>query len=230
MMPDSAPARDSIRSGPASQRRRRPVVVTATAVLGAAVLGAGLQAAPGSWPFYVLTLLLAAVWITGSVLAHGSASFGHARRDNLLRDALLGTAVGAGLLVIFLAGASLVAQAELLAGPVERLLSNARWGALPLVAAITIINGVTEEIFFRGALYETVGGSAVRRIAVTTSIYTLVTAASGIALLAFAAFLLGIATGWLRHRTGALVAPWLAHLTWSLGMLLTLQPALDFWS
>ena len=39
------------------------------------------------------------------------------------------------------------------ASPVDQLLDHARFGSLPVVLAITFVNGVVEELYFRGALY-----------------------------------------------------------------------------
>lgn len=214
----------------AQNRPARVAAVAATGVLGAALLWAGLQATPGSATFYLATLATALVWVLGSILGAGRATFGRVRPRHGWADAAMGFGVGVGLLTIFWLGAGLVARIDWLAGPVERLLLNAQWGSLPLVTAITVLNGVTEETYFRGSLDAAVGGSATRRIIVTSLAYTLVTAASGVLLLALAGLLLGLATGWLRQHTGALVAPVVAHLTWSVGMLYTLAPALAFWS
>lgn len=52
----------------------------------------------------------------------------------------------------------------------------------------------------------------------------LVTAASGIPLLVFAAVILGVAVGLQRRVTGGVLAPIITHLIWSLGMLFLLPP------
>ncbi len=209
--------------------RRNRGIAAATAITGAVLLYLGVQVEPGDASFYAFTVALAVVWVIGSLLTARSRTFGNIREKGLLRDLALGAAGGAALLVVFLLGAGLVARIAFLAEPVEELLAHARFGALPIVAAITVVNGVTEEIFFRGALHESLGGTRTRRLVGTTLIYTLVTAASGIPLLALAAASMGVLAEWLRQRTGALLAPITAHLTWSVGMLFLLQPALDLW-
>ena len=85
---------------------------------------------------------------------------------------------------------------------------------------ITAVNGVAEELYFRGALYAAVGRR--HAVLVTTLVYAAVTAASGIPLLVLAAALA-------RPRRGAPAArdrrhprPHVTHLTWSLGMLFLL--------
>ena len=65
---------------------------------------------------------------------------------------LVGLGVGAVLLVVFLIGAGIVAQVPALREPVEQLLAHARWGSLPIVVAITALNGGTMvEILSRPA-------------------------------------------------------------------------------
>ena len=92
------------------------------------------------------------------------------------------------------------------------------------MALLTAVNGVAEEMFFRGALFD----PSSRRPVVTTAVaYTLVTATSGIALLALAALLLGLLTGVQRRAGGGILAPVVTHLVWSLGMLTLLPSALD---
>ena len=70
------------------------------------------------------------------------------------------------------------------------MLDHADQGSVPLLALVTAVNGVAEELFFRGALY-----AATPRypVAVTTAAYTLATLATGNVMLAFAAVLLGAA-------------------------------------
>ena len=209
--------------------RRNRGIAAITGVTGAVLLYLGVQVEPGDASFYAFTAALAAVWVIGSLLTARSRTFGSIREGKLLRDVALGAVGGAALLVVFLLGAGVVANIDFLAAPVEELLAHARFGALPIVAAITIVNGVSEEIFFRGALHESLGGTRTRRLIGTTLIYTGVTAASGIPLLALAAASMGVLAELLRQRTGALLAPIVAHLTWSMGMLFLLQPALDLW-
>lgn len=209
--------------------RRNRGIATATGVTGAVLLALGVRVEPGDASFYLFTFALAVVWVIGSLLTARSRTFGSVGEGRWLPDIGWGLAGGVALLVVFLLGAGVVAQIDFLAGPVEELLDHARFGALPVVTAITVVNGITEEIFFRGALHESIGGGPTRHLVGTTIIYTVVTAASGIWLLALAAASLGLLAGWLRHRTGALLSPIIAHLTWSLGMLFLLPPVLELW-
>ena len=71
----------------------------------------------------------------------------------------------------------------------EDVLGYARYGTLWLVAVITLVNGIAEELFFRGALFAAIG---VRHpVLISTVIYTLATVAGGNPVLVFAAAVLG---------------------------------------
>jgi uncharacterized protein len=207
--------------------RRRRWVVGITLVAGAAVLGWALRIEPGDRLFYVATIALAGVWALGAVLS-GPLHLGRARTRTGSTDSravVQSLAVGALLLVLFLAGALVVAHVPFLRDPVDDLLDHAQVGSLPLVAAITAVNGIAEELYFRGALYAAVG----RRhpVPVTTAVYALVTVPAGIPLLVLAAAVLGLVVGLQRRVTGGILGPTITHLTWSLGMLFLLPLVLS---
>lgn len=207
--------------------RRRRVVSGITFVLGAAVLAWSLRIPAGDTTFYAGTLLLAAVWVVGSLLS-GPLHLGRGnsrRGDTNGRAIVQSFVVGLLLLALFLAGALVVAHLPFLRSGVEDLLDHARFGSLALVAVITTLNGIAEEVYFRGALFAAVGRR--HAVAVTTAAYVLVTAMAGIPLLAFAALLLGLVVGAQRRVTGGVLAPIITHLTWSLGMLFLLPGLLD---
>ncbi|MGL4743298.1 MAG: lysostaphin resistance A-like protein [Dermatophilaceae bacterium] len=209
--------------------RRRRVVAAVTLVVGAGLIGWALRIEPGDDTFYLATLTLAAVWAVGA-LASGPLHLGHAHtRDGVQgRPVVQSLALGALLLVLFLAGAVVVAQVPVLRDPVQQLLDHAEVGSFALVAVITVVNGVAEELYFRGALYAGVGRR--HAVAATTVIYALVTAFSGIPLLVLAAAVVGLVVGLQRRVTGGILGPVVTHLTWSLGMLFLLSPALDLLS
>ena len=82
------------------------------------------------------------------------------------------------------------------------------------------MNGLAEEVFFRGAL---LAGLAVRRPAVVAGLlYVAATAATGNLALVIAAVVMG--TIFVRERlaSGGVLAPIVTHLTWSTLMLLAL--------
>lgn len=210
---------------PGSAPRRRTVVAL-TLVVGSAVLAWALRIVPGDPLFYVATLALAAVWIVGA-LASGPLHVGrgHTRRgERESRPVVQSLTLGVLLLAVFLAGALLVSRAPALREPVEQLLDHARFGSLAVVLAITVLNGIAEELYFRGALYAALPGYAV---VVTTLLYTLTTVTSGVPLLVLAAAVIGLVTALQRRVTGGILGPCITHVTWSTGMLLLLPSALE---
>jgi len=202
--------------------RRRRIVALVTLVVGATLLTVALRIPAGDRSFYVATAALAVVWTTGGFLS-GPLHLGRAHTrtgSDQARPVVQSLALGALLLGIFLAGGLLVSRVPALRDPVVRLLDHARLGWLPAIALITAANGVAEEIYFRGALYAAIG----RRypVLLTTAVYTIATAGSGIPLLVLAAASLGLLTGLQRRVTGGILASIITHLIWSLGMLLLL--------
>jgi len=123
---------------------------------------------------------------------------------------------------VFAVGGLMVAQVPPLEHSVNSVLDHARQGSLPLIVLITTVNGVAEELFFRGGLYAAIG---VRHpVPISTAVYTLATVATGNVMLVFAAAVLGVLVGLQRRASGGVLAPILTHVTWSLGMLLVLPP------
>lgn len=213
----------------AAARRRRKVVAGVTLVVGAMALGLALRIQPGDPLFYPATLGVAAVWVLGS-LASGRLYLGraHTRDGRTSTSVLQSVLLGGTLLAIFLAGAVVVGRIPLLRDPVEGLLNHARYGSLAVVAVITAINGVAEELYFRGALFAAIARR--HAVALSTFFYALATVPTGIPLLVFAAAALGVLVGLQRRVTGGVLGPTITHLTWSLGMLFLLPTALNLWS
>jgi hypothetical protein len=202
--------------------RRRQLVTLGFVVLGGIVLGFSLRLEPGSHWFYPATLALAVVWTVGA-FASGPLHLGRiARESELVRPVLTPIAVGLALAAVFVAGALLVRSVSWLSGledQVAKVTDFADQGSLPLLALVTAVNGVAEELFFRGAAY-----AAIPRHPVlwTTVAYAVATAATGNVMLAFAAVLLGAVVGLERRASGGILGPVLTHCTWSLTMLFAL--------
>lgn len=205
---------------------RRRVVAATTFVVGVALVTLTLRIRPGDPLFYPVGIALAAVWTAGAFLS-GPVGVGRivARRGRTVVPVLQPFVVGLVLLALFLAGAAMVAVVPLLREPVEGLLDKARYASLPVVWAITAVNGVAEELFFRGALQPAI--PARYAVPVTTLLYTATTVGSGVPLLTLAAFLLGMVTCLQRRMTGGVLAPVITHVTWSTGMLFLLPSVLD---
>ena len=198
-------------------------VVTAVFVLvGAGVLGWSLQIDAGDSTFYVATAVLAGIWTVGA-FASGPLYLGRIAnpgRANAPRRPVSGAIVlGVLLAGVFVLGALAVRHIPFLDAQVSNVLAHANQGVTPLLLVITMVNGVAEELFFRGALY-----AAVPRhpVAVSTVAYVMATLATGNVMLAFAAVLLGVVVGLERRASGGVLAPILTHVTWSTIMLFAL--------
>lgn len=199
--------------------RRRQLVTIGFVLLGAVVLGFSIRIEPGSTTFYGATLGLAAVWTIGA-FASGPLHLGRITyRDAHVRPIITPILIGLGIAGIFVVGGLIVRQIDFLERQVSSVLDFADQGSVPILVVITAVNGVAEELFFRGAAY-----AAITRHPVlwTTIAYFVATLATGNVMLSFAALLLGVIVGLQRRASGGILAPILTHCTWSLSMLLVL--------
>lgn len=200
--------------------RRRQRVTLAFVALGALVLGLSLRIEPGNDWFYPATLGLAAVWTVGA-FASGPLHLGRTLHGEQPGPppVLVPAAYGLALVLVFALGALVVREVPWLNDQVQHVLDHADQGSVPLLAVITAINGVAEELFFRGALY-----AATPRypVVVTTLAYTAATVATGNLMLVLAALLLGALVGLERRATGGIQAPIITHVLWSVTMLVVL--------
>jgi membrane protease YdiL (CAAX protease family) len=202
--------------------RRRRVVALVVLIIGTTVLGISLSVRPGDHAFYPLTALLAAIWVVGG-FASGPLHLGRIEvRGVLRRPVITPIVIGLVFVAVFVVGALVVREIKPLADYTESILAHARFGSLPLLTLITACNGITEEIFFRGALYAAIGPR--RPVLLSTLIYALATLATGNPMLVFAALTLGAVLGLQRRASGGLLAPILTHVTWSVCMLFILPP------
>jgi len=199
---------------------RRRIVVGITLVIGATLLGISLNVDPTSAAFYPLTVSLAATWVIGGFLS-GPLHLGRINmHGELRRPIVLPILLGLATAVVFILGAVVVREIPPLRDLTENVLAFAVYGSLPLVALVTLMNGIAEEVFFRGALFAAIG---VRYpVAISTVIYTLTTVATGNLMLVFSAALLGVLLGLQRRSSGGILGPILTHCTWSMTMLLVL--------
>lgn len=212
--------RDHRESGEAL--RRRQVVTAAVVLAGAGMLAVSLRIEPGSAWFYPATFAMAAIWTLGAFLS-GPLHLGRIAsvrdREALVRPVLAPVLIGLALAGVFVVGALVVREIPWLDRQVRSVTDFADQGALPLLVVVTVVNGVAEELFFRGAAYAAVP----RHPVVWTSVaYVLATLATGNVMLAFAAVVLGVVVGLQRRASGGILAPVLTHCTWSLAMLVVL--------
>ncbi|QNJ92148.1 CPBP family intramembrane metalloprotease [Mycolicibacterium fluoranthenivorans] len=199
---------------------RRRITVVAVLVMGAALQAYALSRHPGDSSFYVFTLIMAVVWSAGAVVS-GPLHLGRLPGSER-RPVLLGIGVGIGLGAVFVIGGLIARLIPPVREYVTAVLQFADQGALALVVFITVINGLAEELFFRGALYSALGGH--RPVPVSTAIYFVAVMAAGNPMLGFAAIVLGAVCALLRRATGGVLAPMLTHFFWGLVMVLALPP------
>jgi len=212
--------RDHRQSDKAFLRRR--IVVAITLAVGATLLGLSFSVEQGDPAFYPLTFALAVTWTLGSLLS-GPLHLGHILLGGRLRRPIV-TPIAVGLLLaaLFVLGALVVRTIPSLVRLSEDVLGYARLGNLWIIVMITLINGVAEELFFRGALFAAIG---VRHaVLISTVLYASTTIAGGNPLLVFTAAVLGTVVALQRRASGGILAPILTHITWSLTMLFVLPP------
>jgi uncharacterized protein YbjT (DUF2867 family)/membrane protease YdiL (CAAX protease family) len=203
-----------------SKRRR---VVIGTSVVGASLLGAGLNTRPGSNAFFGTTLAVAGIYTAGG-FASGPLHLGWVQLQDrsMRRPVITPVATGVGAFGVFYVGGHLVKLVPPLGRAVASVTQFADEGDERLVTLTTLANGVAEEIFFRGAVY-----AALERrqpVLSSTAAYMAATVPTRNPMLVFASGLMGALWGAQRRATNGLQAPVLTHLTWSALMLRYLPP------
>ncbi len=215
-VPPTYPESDAV-----TARRRK--VVSGVGIVGAGLLAASLSTEPGSKRFYWLTGALAATW-TGGALASGPVHLGRIQGlDRTARRPVI-TPVATGALAFgAFYGAALVARRiPVLDESIGTVLQFADRGSTPLVILTTCANGVAEELFFRGALFDVFAPH--QPVLRSTVVYTAATAATRNPALTLAAVVMGALFGLQRKASGGVQASALTHLTWSVLMVRFLPP------
>lgn len=202
---------------------RRKLVVAVVLLVGAVLLGYSLSRPPGDDTFVWLTLALAGVWATGAFLS-GPLHMGRVDfRGRSKRPVITGTATGLGLGAIFVLGGLVAREIPGIDDYIRDVLQYSKAGPLYLIVFITVINGLAEEMFFRGSVYTAL--LKYRPVLTSTVLYVIATAATtGNPMLGFAAIILGSVCALLRRATGGVLAPMLVHFFWGLVMVLALPP------
>lgn len=213
----SAPDREA--TDPASARRRRWGAVAATLVVGSALLAATLRVEQGSDGFTVLALVAAGVWVGGALLS-GPIPLRPVHPPSSVRVAVQAAALGLAAFLAFLVASLVGQQVPGIDGALDSILAKADAGSRWVVLGVALVNGVAEEVFFRGAVYAAVPPA--RRIAVTTAIYVAVTLATGNVALVVAAAVMGTVFALERRSSRSILAPVVTHLTWSTLMIVAL--------
>ena len=157
--------------------RRRKVIVCIVMVAGAVLLGLSLRIRPGDPSFYWMTLALAATWVAGA-FASGPLHLGSIKWNGRnQRPVITGAVVGLLLGAAFLAGGLVAREIPPVAERITRVLQFTTFGPLWIIVLIAVVNGVAEELFFRGALYTALGNF--HPVAISTLLYVICTWASG---------------------------------------------------
>src|SRR3954451_8379861 len=204
--------------------RRRQLVSGVVVVVGAVVLGFSLSIPPeNSVKFSLATLVLAGVWTVGA-FASGPLHLGRVGRPSepdlmAPRPVVQPLLIGAALALVFVVGAFVVHQIPWLDEQVAKVLAHTEQGSAFVLLVVTVVNGIAEELFFRGALYAAIPRN---QIFWTTTGYTVATLATGNVMLGFSAILLGAVVGLQRPASDGIQAPTITHLVWSVTMLYVL--------
>lgn len=189
-----------------------------TLVIGTGLLAATLRVPDGSARFSVLSALTAAAWVVGA-LASGPIPV-RPPMPSPWRVALLAAAAGGVAFVGFLVAHAVGQRLPVVSGALDRVLATADAGPVALVLVIALVNGVAEELFFRGAVYAALEP---RRPALTsTLVYVAATAATANVALIVAAAIMGALLSLERRSTRSVLAPIVTHLTWSTLIVLVL--------
>ncbi len=202
--------------------RRRRIVVAITLVVGAAVLGFSLRRHPGESSFYWLMLALAVVWFAGAFISGPLHLGGICWRGRNQRPVISGITIGLLIGGVFVLGGLIAREIPAVAALITRVLQFAHQGSFLLVVVITVVNGMAEEVFFRGALYTALG--RYQPVVISTILYAGAAMASGNPMLGFAAIVLGTVCALERRASGGVLAPVLTHFVWGLIMVLALPP------
>lgn len=202
--------------------QRRRIVVGVVVLIGAAVLALMHSKLPGEPAFYRLSLVLAAVWAVGAVVA-GPLHLGVLRfRGRNERPVFTGTGVGLVLGGVFLLGGLAVQGIPPLADQVVAILAYTTEASWRVVVLVAIVNAIAEEMFFRGALFSAFGRRS--PLVFSTVLYVAAMMAAGNVMVGLAALVLGTVCAIERRATGGVLAPVLTHLVWGLVMVLALPP------
>jgi membrane protease YdiL (CAAX protease family) len=199
--------------------RRRRIVTGVTLVVGTALLASTLRVRPASAWFSGLGFLAAVVWIAGGLLS-GPIPLRPGRPAVWRTVGLPALALGVIAFLGFLAADQAGQHLPWISGALTSILGKADADPRALVLAVALVNGIGEEVFFRGAL---LAALEPHRPALTaTIIYVAVTAATGNVALVVAAAVMGTIFSLERLSTRSIVAPVVTHLSWSTLTLLLL--------
>ncbi len=179
-----------------------------------------LSAKADSRRFYALTAGLASTW-TASALLTTAVPVRSAGRRPLAVEVTAPAVTGAATFTLFYAAARIARRNPFLRRAIASVLHYVDEGTTPAVLLTASVNAVAEELFFRGALWDASGADP---LASTVLAYTVFTAATGNPALIIGGAITSAIFGQERARSGGVIAPVIAHVTWSALMLTCLPP------
>lgn len=208
---------------PLEATRHRRKVVGTVMLLGTGTLKYSLSTRPGSNRFYASSLATAAIW-TGGAAWSGPLRLGwiEMRSGKFRRPIIVPVATATGAFALFYGAALVARRIPVLDNALVKVMEFADDEHSALVLLTTCANGLAEEIFFRGALYDAVGQKS--PVVVSTAAYTATTIGTRNPALVIASVVMGGLFGLQRRASGGIQAPALTHLTWSILMVRFLPP------
>ncbi len=216
-----------------SANQNRPLtsilVALATIVIGVLALQQTFNATPGAGELSVWSLILSAIWAAGGLLvlllSRPFFTQGPLRgRSSVLdlkkfrpQDHPLAFTIVCGLLVagMSLAGALVLQQIPFFGDDVAYATSRVNDHRY-IVFVVALLTGTSEEVFFRLALHQILSP----RFAVlgATTLYGLVTLATGNPALVLAAIVLGASCSIVMQSTGRWYTPIIIHGMWTVAL------------
>jgi membrane protease YdiL (CAAX protease family) len=199
---------------------RRRKVIAGVFLAGAALLGGSFSTKPGSTRFHALSLGVAGLWSIGG-LRSGPLHLGR-QRSSLRRSVVAPIGTGVIAFGIFYGGAQIAQRIPVLNAAITSVMRYTHEGSGPLVMATVLANGIGEEMFFRGALFDAVDDR--HAVSISTAAYSLAAITTRNPALVLATGIMGTLFACQRRATGGIQASTLSHLTWSTLMLRFVPP------
>lgn len=194
---------------------RRRKVVAGVFLTGSALLGSSFSAKPGSTRFHAMSLGVAGLWSIGGLCSR-PLHLGR-KRGSLRRSVLAPVTTGVVAFGAFYSGAQIAQRIPALNAAISSVMRYRNEGSGPIVIATALANGIGEEMFFRGALFDAVDDR--HAVSISTAAYSIAALTTGNPALVLASGVMGTLFACQRRATGGIQAPLLTHLTWSTLML-----------
>jgi membrane protease YdiL (CAAX protease family) len=191
-------------------RRRSGLVLLLTLVAAAVLTGRVYDARPGSGRAWLLTYLLAAILVAGSLLSGGVPVTHRRGKRPVVRPFLTALA----LWLAFLVGGLVLRLLPAFDHGVRQILTRASASGVLAVAAGLVVAAFAEEVFYRGAVFERFR----LPVLTATAFHVMATLPAGNVALSCAAAGLGVVLGLQRRTSGGWWVPAVTHASWSLLM------------